>query len=195
MISAIWHSGKGQIMERAKSLMLVSFEGWRKRGMKWGNYRILGHWNYSYGTIMVETRYSTIFGPTECTPPRVNPSVNCVLWMTVMTVMSWCRFTDCSERVALVGMLMAGVWVSEWVSEWKLLSSVRLFATPWAVARQAPLSMEFSRQEYWDGSPFPSPRNLRNPGVKPRPPTSRVDSLPSEPPRKPRWWWEGWATV
>ena len=40
-------------------------------------------------------------------------------------------------------------------------------ATPWTVIRQAPLSMGFSKQEYWSGSPFPSPRDLPNPGIKP----------------------------
>ena len=40
------------------------------------------------------------------------------------------------------------------------LSRVQLFATPWTVVRQAPLSMEFSRQEYWSGLPFPSPRDF-----------------------------------
>ena len=39
--------------------------------------------------------------------------------------------------------------------------------TPWTVAHQASLSMEFSRQEYWSGSPFPSPEELPNPGIKP----------------------------
>ena len=43
----------------------------------------------------------------------------------------------------------------------KSLSRVRLFATPWTVAYQASLSMGFSRQEYWSGLPFPSPRDLR----------------------------------
>ena len=52
-------------------------------------------------------------------------------------------------------------------SEVKSLNSVRLFVTPWTVARQAPLSMEFSRQEYWSGLPFPSPGDLPNPGLKP----------------------------
>ena len=42
----------------------------------------------------------------------------------------------------------------------KSLSCVRLFATPWTVAYQAPLCMGFSRQEYWSGLPFPSPRDL-----------------------------------
>ena len=46
-------------------------------------------------------------------------------------------------------------------------SCVLLFTTPWTVARQAPPSMGFSRQEYWSGLPFPSSRNLSNPGIEP----------------------------
>ena len=68
----------------------------------------------------------------------------------------------------------------------KSLSCVRLFATPWTVARQAPLSMGFSRQEYWSGLPFSSPGDLPNPGIEPRSPTLQADSLFSEPPGKPR---------
>ena len=56
---------------------------------------------------------------------------------------------------------------------------------PQTIARQAPLSMEFSRQEYWSGLPFPSPGDLPNLGIKPWSPALQVDSLPSEPPRKP----------
>ena len=52
----------------------------------------------------------------------------------------------------------------EWV---KSLSRVRLFATPWIVAYKAPLSMEFSRQQYWSGLPFPSPGDLPRPGIEP----------------------------
>ena len=47
------------------------------------------------------------------------------------------------------------------------------------------LPMEFSRQEYWRGLPFPSPGDLPDPGIDPRPPTLQADSLPSEPPGKP----------
>ena len=54
--------------------------------------------------------------------------------------------------------------------EVKSLSRVRLFVTPWSVAYQAPLSMGFSRQEYRSGSPFPSPGDLPNPGIKPKSP-------------------------
>ena len=50
------------------------------------------------------------------------------------------------------------------------LSHVQLFANPWAVARQAPLPMEFSRQEYWSGLPFPSPADLPHPGIEPKSP-------------------------
>ena len=61
----------------------------------------------------------------------------------------------------------------------KLLSRVRLFATPWMVTYQAPQSMGFSRQEYWSGLPFPSPGYLSNPGIEPGSPTLQTDSLPS----------------
>ena len=53
-------------------------------------------------------------------------------------------------------------------------------AIPWTVARQAPLSMGFSRQEYWNGLPFPSPGDIPNPGIKSRSPTLQADSLLTE---------------
>ena len=52
---------------------------------------------------------------------------------------------------------------------------------------QGPPSMGFSRQEYWNGLPFPSPGNLPSPGVKPGSPALEADSLPSEPPGKPQY--------
>ena len=63
----------------------------------------------------------------------------------------------------------------------KWLSRVRLFATPWTVAYQAPLSMEFSRQEYWSGLPFPSPGDLPDPGNEPGSSALQAGALPSEP--------------
>ena len=57
---------------------------------------------------------------------------------------------------------------------------------PMDVACQAPLSMEFSKQEYWSGLPFPSPGHLPNPGVEPGFPTLQADPLPSEPLGKPQ---------
>ena len=65
-------------------------------------------------------------------------------------------------------------------------SRVQLFATPWNVAHQAPLTMECFRQEYWSGVPFPTPGDLPNPGIEPESPTFQVDALTSEPPGKPQ---------
>ena len=67
----------------------------------------------------------------------------------------------------------------------KSLSRVQFFGTRWTVAYQAPLTMGFSRQEYWSGLPFPSLGDLPNPGIKPRSPTLQADALTSEPPGKP----------
>ena len=69
----------------------------------------------------------------------------------------------------------------------KSLSRVQLFATPWTVAYQAPPFMEFSRQEYWSGLPFPSPGDLPEPGIEPGSPALQADALPSEPPGKSKW--------
>ena len=62
----------------------------------------------------------------------------------------------------------------------------RLFGTPWTAACQAPLSMGFSRQEYRNGLPCPASGHLPNPGIKPRSPSLQADSLPVEPPGKPK---------
>ena len=65
------------------------------------------------------------------------------------------------------------------------LSRVLLSVTPWTVAFQASLSMNFSRKEYWNGQQFPSPRNLLDQRIKPESPALQADSLPSEPAGKP----------
>ena len=65
---------------------------------------------------------------------------------------------------------------------------VQLYAIPWTVACQAPLSMEFSRQEYWSGLPCPPSGDLPDPGIKlesPVSPALQADSLPNYPPGKP----------
>ena len=67
-----------------------------------------------------------------------------------------------------------------------VFSHVRFFGTPWTLAHQAPLSMGFSRQEYWSGLPCPPPGDLPDPGIQPASPASQADSLPTEPP------WEAW---
>ena len=64
-------------------------------------------------------------------------------------------------------------------------SRVRLCATPWTAAHQAPPSQGFSRQEYWSGLPLSSPGDLPDPGIEPRSTTLQADALTSEPPGKP----------
>ena len=78
------------------------------------------------------------------------------------------------DAVKVLHSIWQQIWKTpQWSQEWKRsvfipipkkvksLSSVRLFVTPWTVAYQAPPSMEFSRQEYWNGLPFPSPESQR----------------------------------
>ena len=74
-----------------------------------------------------------------------------------------------------VAISFSSAWKWKWShstspSEVKSLSRVWLFATPWTVAYQAPLSMGFSRQYRWSGLPFPSPADLPDPGIEPRSP-------------------------
>ena len=72
-------------------------------------------------------------------------------------------------------------WKSESEGHSVMSDSVRLFETLWTIQ-----SMEFSRPEYWRGLPFPSPGELPNPGIEPRSPALRADSLPAEPQGKPK---------
>ena len=65
-------------------------------------------------------------------------------------------------------------------------SVVSTVCNPWTAAHQVLLSMGLSRQEYWSGLPCPPPGDLFNPGIKPRSPALQADSLPSEPPGKPK---------
>ena len=60
------------------------------------------------------------------------------------------------------------------------------FATPWTVDHQAPLSMRFPRQEHWSGLPFPSPRDLPDPGIEPATPALAGGFFTIEPPGKPK---------
>ena len=84
---------------------------------------------------------------------------------------------------ALTGALGTCICNNKW--KWKVAQWCQLFATPWTIAHQAPPSMEFSRQEYWSGLPFPSPGDLPDLGIKPWSPILWADALPSESPGNP----------
>jgi len=93
----------------------------------------------------------------DCSPP--GPSVHGIFQARVL---EWGAITFSSE----------------------VTQSCPTLATPWTVPRHAPQSMEFSRQEYWSGLPFPSPGDLPDPGIEPGSPVLQADALPSEPPGK-----------
>jgi len=90
-----------------------------------------------------------------------------------------------SPRCPLVDERLHTLWPTHTMEcakwNWTFLSGVRLFETPWTTQ-----SVELSRPEYWSGWPFPSPGDLPNPGIEPRSPALQVDSLPAEPPGKPK---------
>ena len=71
------------------------------------------------------------------------------------------------------------------LSSVQTLSHVQLFSTTWTVAHQAPLSVEFSRQEYWIGLPFLPPGDLPDPGIEPVSLALAGEFFISEPPGKP----------
>ena len=116
--------------------------------------------------------------PTRpCDSPGKNTGVGCHFLLQCMKVKSKSEVAqlcqtlsdpmDCSLPGSSVhGIFQAGVleWGAIAFSK-KLLSHVQLFVTPWIVACQAPLSIEFSKQEYWGG--FPPPGDLPDPGIKP----------------------------
>ena len=84
--------------------------------------------------------------------------------------------------------LAMALWHAACTSESVSHSVVSDSATSWTVAHQGPLSMGFSRIEYWNGLPFPSPGDLPDPGIEPAfavTPVSQADSLPAEPTGKP----------
>ena len=109
-------------------------------------------------------------------------------------LLSWCQHHSHTRSPLHIQVIqhtlfrIASLSLVRW-SEVKSLSHVWLFATPWTVTHQALPSMEFSRQEYWNGLLLPSPGDLPNLGIEPGSPALQVDPLPSEPPGNPlvRW--------
>jgi len=111
---------------------------------------MLAPWKESYDKLrqLIESKDITLPTKVHIVKPMVFPVVmyGCESW-TIKKAECW--------RIDVFELVLSH------------FSHVWLFATPWIPARQAPLSMGFSRQEYWSGLPFPSPGDLPNPGIEP----------------------------
>ena len=112
-------------------------------------------------------------------------------WLNKLLLVGWMDGTSTCDTNRIQNkfeftLVYSSVFLFAVVAIIQLLSRVPLFETPWTVGHMAPLSMGFSRQEYWSGLPCPPPGDFPNQGIEPRFPALRADSLPSEPPGKPR---------
>ena len=104
-----------------------------------------------------------------------------VHWLCALCLSQWAYVINL-RKISHCGKQSCGVWGC-------LLSHIWFFASPWTLARQTPLSMGFPREEYWSGSPFPSPGDLLHPGIEPASPVSPAlagDFFTTEPLGKPR---------
>ena len=124
-------------------------------------------------TTLTATAKSLQSCPTLCNPIDSSPPGSAIPGILQARTLEWVAISFSNA--------------CKWKVKVKSLSRVRLLATPWTAAYQAPPSMGFFRQEYWSGLPFPSPGDLPNPGIKPGSPTLQADTLQSEPPGKTPW--------
>ena len=124
--------------------------------------------------------------PTTATT-KILKKENHVIYSSIKTIFKslWNTFNQEGEKSVVVASTEGGFF-HHWATKVKLLSHVRLFATPQTVAYQAAWSTGFSRQDYWSRLPFPSPGDLPNPGIEPRFPALQTDALLSQPLGKPK---------
>ena len=143
LLLKLWHFG--HLMRRTdsleKTLTLGKTEGKRKRGwqrMKWLRQH---HWPNGHAAAVAAKSFQPL--PTLCDPTDGSPRGSPVPGILQTRTLDW------------VAISFSKAW--KWKVKVKLLSRVRLSATPWTAAYQAPPSMGLSRQEYWSGLPVPSP--------------------------------------
>ena len=107
------------------------------------------------------------------------------LWHNILICMSLSFCISCFQfRSSFCLILPAALYffiLATWVAVLVIQSCLTLCNPMDYIAHQAPQSMEFSRQEYWNGLPLPSPGDLSDPGIEPRSPALQANSLPSKP--------------
>ena len=133
---------------------------------------LLNIWYHAMNTVCILTFHRTFYFKSLSLLLNISPNLFCFHSSVFFSFFkNWVIVCMC---VCVCALLLSHVW---------------LFVTPWTVAHQASLSMGFPRQEYWSGLPFPLLRDLPDPGIKPMSPASPAlwaDSLPVEPPGKPK---------
>jgi len=142
--------------------VLISWPGFEPMPLQW-----------EHGALTSEGQW--LFSPVEAISQTGTKGEEWVFWMQKLNDLR--NVSDKDAMKSSPRLMHACVLLSRF-------SHVQLFATPWTIAHQAPLSMGFSRQEYWSGSPCPPPGDLPDTGIKPRSLALQEDSLPSEPPGK-----------
>ena len=111
-------------------------------------------------------------------------------WLNKLLLVGWMDGTSTCDTNRIQNkfeftLVYSSVFLFAVVAIIQLLSRVPLFETPWTVALQVPLPMEFSRQEYWSGLPFPTPGDPPDPGIKPTSPALAGRFFTTELPGKP----------
>ena len=99
------------------------------------------------------------------------------MWLACFLICEVLKDRGCPLHCDLISRQESRKMLGMYLVAWLCLT----LATPWTAAHQAPLSMGFSRQEYWSGLPFPSPGDLPNPGNERSSPALQADSVPTEP--------------
>ena len=153
----------GHLMRRAdslaKTLMLGKTKGRRRRGR--GDEVVGGHhWpnEHKFEQTQVDSEGQ---GCLACCSPWDQSQTQLSDWTTTL------KNIQDNKKIKWLSKLCSEPERARKEKKVKLLSRVQLFVTPWTVACEAPLSMEFSRQEYWSGLPFSSPGDLPDPGIEP----------------------------
>ena len=128
---------------------------------------------------------------TLCNPTDYSPPDSSVCGISQARILEWVAMTSSrgfswSRHRTLLSCVRGRFFTAEPLGKPQgadggdlITKSCPTLATPWTAALQAPLSMGFSRQEYWSGLPFLSPGDLPDPGIEPRSPALQADSLPT----------------
>ena len=129
--------------------------------------------------MLCDINLRKIFGEDMC--PKARETKTKINKWDYIKLKSFCTVQDTSNKTKRVPTKCEKIFANDTSNGGGLVAkSCPIHAIPRTVACEAPLSMGFSRQQYWSGLPFPSPEDLPDPGIEPRSPEMQADSLPTE---------------